>query len=162
MITDEDREDLTAYLDGEADPKTRARIESRLNSDPALRAEADALKKAWEMLDHLSRTEPSPTFTSQTLDRLSAIRPTIATTMVLPVSTRRMPWSLLLTAVAAMVIGWGATNAWIKSKSEKPLDLDDPVLVKELRLVENLPLYLAVENMEYLQALDQSERFGPD
>lgn len=162
MISEEDREELSAFLDGEADAESRARIEARLNRDPRFRSEADAMKKAWELLDHLPRTEPSPTFTSQTLDRLTAFRPTNATTLSLPVSTRRVPWGLLATAVVGLLIGWGITSALIKFKSNAPLDFEDQVLVKDLRIIENLPHYLAVENMEFLQALDQSERFGSE
>lgn len=160
-ISDEDREELTAYLDGEADAETRTRMEARLNREPALRAEADALKKAWELLDHLPRTEPSTKFTSQTLDRLSAIRTSSTATLTVPIPARRVPWVLLATAVLSLMLGWGITNVLLKSRNQT-LNLDDPLLVKELRLVDNLPYYLAVENLEFLQALDQCEQFNPD
>ena len=39
-MTDDEREELTAFLDGEGDSAARARVEARLNSEPAVRAEA--------------------------------------------------------------------------------------------------------------------------
>src|SRR5260370_19340594 len=70
-LSDEEREPLTAYLDGELDEATARRGETRLNLDPNTRLEAEALKQAWNMLDYLPRAEPSPTFTHRTLERLA-------------------------------------------------------------------------------------------
>lgn len=159
-LTDEDRDELTAYLDGEADAATRARIETRLNRDPEWRAEADTLRQAWEMLDQLPKPEPSPTFTSRTLDRLAAVRPPASgptTTIYLP-HPPRVParwWAYAAVIATGLGIGWAATGWLTQPAVVKP---DDPQLIRELRLVDNLPQYQAVETMDYLHALD--ERFG--
>ena len=43
------------------------------------------------------------------------------------------------------------------------VDLDsDPIYKNEPRLIENLPFYLAVENLDYLQSLDTIDLFGDD
>ncbi len=160
-LTDEDREELTAYLDGEAEPDVRTRVEARLNRDPHWRAEADALKKAWDMLDHLPRTEPSATFTSQTLTKLSALRPTSSTTISLPIPGRRIPWAMIAMAVGGLMLGWIITNGLLKNR-QRSLDLNDPQLVQDLRLIDGLPLYTSVESLEFLQSLDHPERFGAD
>ena len=68
-MTDDDRETLTAYLDGELDEVAEQAIEARLSQEPALRAELDALKQAWGLLDYLPGTVPSNDFTHRTLDR---------------------------------------------------------------------------------------------
>ena len=39
---------------------------------------------------------------------------------------------------------------------------DDPLLVQELRVIDSLPLYMTVESIEYLQALDKTNRFDAD
>lgn len=162
-ISDDDRDDLTAYLDGEADNVARARVEARLNSDPTLRAEADSLKKVWEMLDHLPRTEPNPTFTTKTLDKLAALRPVTAS-LSQPVPARvgqRGPWAWAAIIVLGFVVGWGLLGGG-RQRGPRPLRVDDPVLVRDLRLIENLPLYHSVESMEFLQLLDQPDKFGSD
>src|SRR5262245_34238250 len=71
-LSDEDRANLVAYLDGELEGDAAQAIEARLGADPALRAEAEALKRTWDLLDYLPRPEPSPSFTHRTLSRLSA------------------------------------------------------------------------------------------
>src|SRR5437660_9357523 len=70
-LSDEERENLVAYLDGELDEKTAHDLETRLNLDPEARAEADALQQTWGLLDYLPRPEPSVSFTHRTLERLA-------------------------------------------------------------------------------------------
>src|SRR3954452_2725575 len=70
-LSDEDRENLVAYLDGELDEASAHALESKLSLDPLARAEADALRRTWELLDYLPKPEPSSDFTNRTLSRLS-------------------------------------------------------------------------------------------
>src|SRR5437016_255159 len=72
-FTDADRAELVAYLDGELDRTGQQRVEARLGRDVRARAEAETLKRAWELLDYLPRPEPSPNFTERTLTRISAL-----------------------------------------------------------------------------------------
>src|SRR5437868_11948325 len=74
-LTDAERENLVAYLDSELDEPLARAVEEKLNLDAAVRAEADQMKRAWELLDYLPRAEPTPGFAGRTLDRLSAWRP---------------------------------------------------------------------------------------
>ena len=66
--------ELVAYLDGEVDVVAARKVEARLANDPEARARADALKKSFDMLDYLSKPEPSPSFTTRTLDLVPAIK----------------------------------------------------------------------------------------
>ncbi|AWM37712.1 hypothetical protein GobsT_42720 [Gemmata obscuriglobus] len=66
--------ELVAYLDGELDPAAARRVEDRLAEDPAARARAAELKKSFDLLDYLPRPEPSPNFTTRTLEKLPAVR----------------------------------------------------------------------------------------
>jgi anti-sigma factor RsiW len=70
-VGDDDRAELIAYLDGELGEKESQAFEARLGRDPGLRAEAETMKKTWELLDYLPRPEPSANFTHQTLERLA-------------------------------------------------------------------------------------------
>src|SRR6266487_4267792 len=73
-MNEEDRDDLVAYLDGEVDELGEDKahvIETRINLDPIVRAEAETLKRTWDLLDYLPKPEASPTFTNRTLDKLS-------------------------------------------------------------------------------------------
>src|SRR5580704_12809187 len=76
-LTAQDRDNLVAYLDGELDERTARALQAKLARDPQARAEVEALKRSWNMLDYLPRGEASSQFTSRTLDRLSTIQPAI-------------------------------------------------------------------------------------
>ena len=65
--------ELVAYLDGELDPAAARKVEARLAKDPAARARAAELQKAYELLDYLPKPEPSPNFTTRTLDKLPVV-----------------------------------------------------------------------------------------
>src|SRR5437870_8693879 len=96
-LNDEDREALTAYLDGELDEAAARRVETRLNLDPTTRLEAEALKQAWSMLDYLPRAEPSTSFTHRTLERLAL------QTGAVPRRGRR-PWAPSIVWAAAILV----------------------------------------------------------
>jgi anti-sigma factor RsiW len=162
-ITDADREELTAYLDGEADATTRARVEARLKRDPAMRAEADTLRATWGLLDQLPRPEPSEAFTSRTLNRITALQPAVgSTTLRLPAAARRLPWAMVAVGAAGLTLGWCLTGVVVPPRGPEPLRIDDPQVVRELRLLDGLPLYASVETLEFLQGLDHPDRFAED
>lgn len=66
--------ELVAFLDGELDPVAARRVQAKLDADPALRARAAELKRAFDMLDYLPKPDPSPTFATRTLDKLPAAK----------------------------------------------------------------------------------------
>jgi anti-sigma factor RsiW len=160
-LTDADRADLVAYLDGELDPAAQQRVEERLSLDPRTRAEADALKRTWDLLDHLPRPEPSPEFSTRTVDAVSALRPAAPRPpSPAPGWARHAGWAAALLAAAA--VGYLVPGA----KAPRPtpsIELeDDPLYAREPRVIEHLPLYLAADNLPYLIALDHPDLFGED
>ncbi len=164
-LTDDDRADLIAYLDGELPPEAQRRVESLLNRNPRARSEADAYKRTWDLLDYLPRPGPSADFTSRTLQRVSAVRPAPAP------PAPRLPWyhrrALHSAAAAAAVLLALVAGTFIPlpTRTAPPAAIDpdhDPVMAREPRVVENLPCYLAVETMDYLTALDAPDLFGED
>ncbi len=167
-ITDDDRADLVAYLDGELEADAQRRVEARLNTDANARSEADTLKRAWELLDYLPRSEPSTDFTERTLDRVSALRASTGTSRS-AVAPAAVPWyrrqtafvaSVAAAALLAFAVGYAVTPG-----PRPPPDVDpdtDPLMASEPRVIENLPLYLAADNLDYLLALDQSDLFADD
>ena len=70
-INDDDKAELVAYLDGELDEEATQAVEAKIAGDPEVRAELDALKQTWGMLDYLPKASPSPNFTHRTLQRLT-------------------------------------------------------------------------------------------
>jgi anti-sigma factor RsiW len=167
-LTDEDRENLIAYLDGELDSKTAQTLETKISLDPACRQEADALRKTWAMLDYLPRPEPSATFTSRTLQFVSAARQTARAGT--PGSIPWRPWILGIGwAVAAVVVGSvGFAGMSIMSHRDGPsrtlqssAEVDE-LLVRDLGVIVNQRLYENVQDMTFLMQLAAPELFGDD
>src|SRR5437867_3498127 len=73
-LTEQEQANLVAYLDGELPDEEARAIEAKLSLEPEARAEAELLRRTWDLLDYLPKPEPSPTFTSRTISRLSPIR----------------------------------------------------------------------------------------
>jgi anti-sigma factor RsiW len=154
-LSDEDREALTAYLDGELDEATARRVETRLNLDPTTRLEAEALKQAWSMLDYLPRAEPSTTFTHRTLERLA-----LQTGRIHRRGWR--PWAAGLAWAAAVLvaaaIGFGVSRLPSRPSPEPP-DLEEQ-MAQHLRAIQKIHLYEHVDEIDFLHALNQPDLFG--
>jgi hypothetical protein len=73
-LSEQERADLVAYLDGELASDDARALEAKLHLNPSARAEADALRRTWELLDFLPRSQPSTTFTHRTLQRVVPVR----------------------------------------------------------------------------------------
>jgi hypothetical protein len=112
-LSEQERADLVAYLDGELKGEAARALEAKLQLHPEARAEAAALKRTWDLLDYLPQAEPSPAFTEQTLSRL-------AVPMGRAVSTHRRLWGALWCTglVAAFVIGWAGHN-WLVPRPQQ-------------------------------------------
>src|SRR5687768_8160747 len=70
-LSEEDRENITAYLDGELDEETAQTLEAKISLDADMRKAFEEMKSAWAMLDYLPKVQPSDTFTHRTMERLS-------------------------------------------------------------------------------------------
>src|SRR5262245_39880749 len=98
--------ELVAFLDGELNAQDAEAVEARIGRDPNSRAEADALKRTWDLLDYLPRTEPSQLFTARTLERIEPLgrsatssRPSAVASAAVEQRPRRR---------LGLVLGWAA------------------------------------------------------
>src|SRR5579862_6854759 len=99
-LTEQERADLVAYLDGELDAETSHALEAKLARDPAARTEVEQLRRTWELLDFLPKPEPSPNFTHRTMERIG---PVVTKSQKKP-DLRKLPrW--------AFSAGWAAANS---------------------------------------------------
>jgi anti-sigma factor RsiW len=153
-------EELVAYLDGELTEAEAQQVEARLNVDPVARRETDALQKAWDMLDHLPRAEPSPEFTTRTVNSIE-IQATTAR-----LKRRREFWARWSPRLVGL--GWAAGIllfflagffAFRLLRSAEPADYD---LARDLRLIENKRLYELVDSVDFLRTLDTPDLFGEE
>jgi anti-sigma factor RsiW len=161
-LTEQERADLVAYLDGELEGGTAQAIEAKLARNPTARAEVEQLRRAWELLDYLPKPEPSASFTHRTLERIGPL--------ATGVQPKRMPiklprWAFgvgwAASVLLAMVGGYLALTLLPKGgpRNSEQADLD---LVRDLRVIENKRMYELVDNFEFLKDLDQPDLFGED
>jgi hypothetical protein len=97
-LTPTERADLVAFLDGELDPQASRQLEAKLQCDPSARAEADTLRKTWELLDCLPQPTPSATFTDRLVQRVSGEMPIVGRAA----TKRWRPWLLGIGWVVAV------------------------------------------------------------
>jgi anti-sigma factor RsiW len=158
-LNDEDRANLTAYLDGELDEDTAQALEAKLNQDPAARAEADELKEAWSMLDYLPRPTPSASFTHRTMEKLSLEKRPMETGKM--TAARARSWAGPIGWAAAVLIA--ATAGWLAStRIWQPAPDPDEALVRQLHIIEKWRAYERVDDVDFLKQLDHPELFGDD
>lgn len=165
-LSDDERDELIAYLDGEVDADTARSVEAKMNRDTRIRNEAEALRKTYDLLDYLPRPEPSPNFTNKTLTRASLAFPQLAGATAPRPAWQR--WALGVGWVAAALLvgiaGYAATPFFYSSKptgGETPAEREQQ-LVRDLRVIENLRPYHAAGDINFLHELDRPELFGDD
>jgi len=158
-------EELVAYLDGELDILDAQAVAAKLSSNPALRAEADGLKRAWDVLDVLPKPRPSAEFSAKTVSQIVPVRPatTVAVTMAaMPVfpARNRTWWPV----AAGLVVVGGLAGYFGRGALVSPPDgrAKDAEMIGELSLLKNARLYRHVDDMDYLRRLDTPELFAED
>jgi anti-sigma factor RsiW len=156
-MTDQDRADLVAYLDGELAGESARRLEAMLALNPAARAEAEELKRTWALLDYLPQPpEPSGAFSSRTLSK------------VVPVQTTRIPAWPVRWRGALLGAGWAAAMlmsglaGYAGFRGLARTEPGDRELVRDLRLIEHKRSYDLVGDLDFLKQLDDPELFGPE
>lgn len=153
-LTEEERWDLVAYLDGELPEVESARVEHRLADSPGARRALDELQRTWDLLDHLPRAQASHDFVAQTVTRSQALE---ALPAAGDAESRRL-WRR-----AGLALGWlggaaaGAIVGFIIARFGWPTPTDQ--LARDLPVVERLYEYRAVSDVDFLRELEQAGLF---
>jgi len=161
-LTEDERAELVAFLDGELTDAEARTVEARINVEPAYRAEAQSLDRAWKMLDYLPKPEPTPQFTERTLSRI-APGPATRTRKPPPHPGKKGPWfwptaafAWLLAIFVMIGVGYAGYGRLV------PREPGDADLVRDLRLIENKKAFDNVEDFEFLERLAHPDLFGDD
>ena len=166
--------DLVAYLDGELDGQARQAVEVKLSQDAAARAEAQSLRKVWDLLDYLPQPVTSPTFTERTMERLAPLTvsapPPPESTPSAPITSQaellpvrgglQIKWVAMGT-LALVAFVWLGYLGFAALTPPPPRVLKDPdaLSLADLRVVENLGWYQHIDTFEYLLQLEASQLF---
>ena len=151
-----EKEELySSYLDGELTEEEAREFEAKLASSPEERANFQAMKKTWEMLDYLPKPDVTMAFTAKTMEKMKALsNPTVA------IKEYSYGDRGLLIAAALLVLFAGGFG--VGSLSFNDTTRIDTELVNNLRLYENKNLYEQIENIEFLKKLDAPDLFGQE
>lgn len=163
-------EDLVAYLDGEFDIVDAQAVESRLAADAAERSKAEKLRKTYELLEYLPKPEPSPTFTTRTLTQIEASSartnviapsaPVISAGTGIVTSPRGWGRTVFFWTVAALMAGAFGYFGHLIAQPHLQRRSAPPQTSQQVRLLERLPLYVGVDDLDFLKKLDESDLFA--
>jgi anti-sigma factor RsiW len=147
------REQLVAYLDGELSAEESRHIEALMASNPAIRDEIARLESTWRMLDTLPRAEADEAFTRTTVEivALHAAQEVEGAERQAP---RRRHARLLLLAAGMFLAGFlGVMLAdWLWPHPDERLLRDYPVL-------QQMDPYRHADNIEFLRQLHEQGWF---
>jgi hypothetical protein len=156
-------EELVAYLDGELDPVAAEAMATRLSLDPRLRAEADALQRAWDILDVLPRPQPSAAFLTRTVSQ--AVPATVVSaTAVVPVlpTTPSDRGGGLFWGVSVVLILVTGLGGYVGRALLVPRGQEYEQITRDAALLHNLRLYRTVDDLDYARQLDDPALFGEE
>jgi anti-sigma factor RsiW len=159
QLNEEDRVELVAYLDGELTEEATQAFEARLNRDCQLRTEVEAMKKTWDLLDYLPKTEPSPSFTHRTLERV-ALK---SGAKIAGGSPKRWAWLAPVGWAAAMLVAmlggllianwfWPAPSP---VQTNAQLELEEQI-ARDQEVIRHIKLYGNAPNLAFVKALPQA------
>jgi anti-sigma factor RsiW len=153
-LSPDERADLVAYLDGELEEPGRSAIATKLAHSATARRELDALKRTWEMLDHLPRIEASEELGTRTITealQLVTHEDRIAGTAGLWVRRIKRASVLVLAFVGAFAAGFILMrHVWPNPTAE---------LARKLSIAEHLEEYRSVGSFEFLEILEHAPPF---
>lgn len=154
-FTAEERENLTAYLDGELDEKLAAEIEHKLTRSEVARRDVEIMSRTWDMLGMLPRASASGEFSRKTMAVAQQAEEPVLLEKAqrLAVGGRRL----------ALLAGWGVAICLAASVgyriTNKLIPDDSRLLVEDLPIIENLDNYREVGDIEFLRQLQTSRVF---
>jgi anti-sigma factor RsiW len=157
-LNEREQADLVAYLDGELKGDAARRVESRIVREPAVREEAAALRRAWDMLDFLPLPEPTDQFLHRTVERIAPLTVQIGAAAT---TERRWPRRLALAGWAAALV-LALAGGFGLSRVGTPREPGEPELVRDLFVIENKRAYEPSEDLDFVRELDAPDLFGDD
>ena len=147
-LTTEQRDNLTAYLDGELDEDGTRQIETVLANSTVARNDVEVLAKTYELLDLLPRPRASGEFTEKTMQtaKLGEVRKDPRDSAWYRQGKRIIryaSWAALLFAAAS--VGYAVARYKVPQH--------DDVLLDNLDVIQNLDDYEKAGSFEFLDAL---------
>jgi len=146
-------EEIVAYLDGELDSESEARVARRLSDDPAYRLRLNQLQQAWDLLDNLRGTEADDEFTASTVAMVAVQAEQEAKSQQMrTVRRQNFAW---LTLVAVVLLSM-ASGYFVLHRR---LTRADRKLVRDLPVIEHVDEYSNIDDLNFLKLLARENLF---
>jgi hypothetical protein len=117
-LSEQEREELSAFLDQELDTQATEAVTEALSRRPEVRHEAESLRKTWDLLEYLPRPSAPASFTEHTMTRLESTKGLLLRQGVRWRRYAIAGWAACL--IMAAVFGFWLTYTWGHQESEAP------------------------------------------
>ena len=155
-VSDQDSQQLVAYLDGELDDQSSRDVERRLSDDPEFRLRLQQLQQAWDLLDELPRANRDEAFTRSTVEFVTFnVRQQLAETKqwIKPGKGKTILWRLVITLLATG-LGWWLGD-WYFGQGHREI-------LRDIEVISEFDQYRLTEEFEFLEKLEQSGVFDKE
>jgi anti-sigma factor RsiW len=149
-------EEIVAYLDGELDSESEARVVRRLSDDPAYRSRLGQLQHAWDLLDNLRRTEADDEFVNSTVAMVAVHAEQESKSRQMRVVRQRSLAWLSLVAVVLLSLASGYVVL------HRRMTRGDRELLRDLPVIEHVDEYRNIDDIEFLKRLERENLFAAE
>lgn len=149
-------EEIVAYLDGELDADSEARIVRKLSDDAAYRARLSQLQHAWDLLDNLRSSEADDEFAASTVAMVAVHADQEAKSRQMQVVRQRSFAWVGLAAIALLSVAGGYFI------SNRRVTRADRNLVRDLPVIEHVDVYRYIDDLDFLKALERENLFAAE
>jgi len=149
-------EEIVAYLDGELDSETEARVVRRLSEDAGYRSRLGQLQHAWDLLDNLRRSEADDEFVNSTVAMVAVQAEQESKSRQMRVVRQR---SLAWLALAAVVLLSLASGYAVLHRR---MTRGNRELVRDLPVIERVDEYRNIDDIEFLKRLERENLFAAE
>lgn len=151
-ITADDRELLTAYLDGELPPHVVKEVDNRLALDGSFRNEYQEMLAAWSALDALGQATLRDDFAQTTLE--------LAVAEARDEAAKKSAWQKLTWMRRPIVIVLMAGSLGFLLARMKPDP--DADIARNLPLLQDFEVYENVPSVDFLRKLQKQQLFADE
>ena len=164
MSTDQSKEDLVAYLDGELPEEAASQVEKSLVEDATVRRDVEQLARTYDLLDLLPTSRASDGFAEKTLTAIRTHGGTPVSesadesdSVPQPSKLPRLAIQWSIRAAALLGLMFAATVGFNGSFRQNSEPIDE--LLSELPLIQRLDEYQEIGDVQFLKSLSESGLF---
>lgn len=150
-LSQDERSNLVAYLDGELNEAEAAALAAKLTQSMSARREVELLEATWALLDRLPLPQAPDDFAGRTVSVATGATLLDDRLANLAAGSARFALRGLAAAAslaAAFSIGYAAARWGYPDRSSR--------LARDLTIAERLDLYQAVSSFDFVRQLDES------